>query len=131
MAAVVIVAVRSDCRGAGADRHSTIDASADRGACYRRSRNSVSSTGNAVATAMNPSNAGTSVITTTPVAAATATTCECIIRHEAGADQNDCCHCSEGLSKHGLLPVVRGVQQCKARSDPHPRTAFDHERIEA
>jgi hypothetical protein len=130
MAAVVVVAVRSDCRGAGADRHSAIDASADRGACYRRSGDSVSSTGNAVATAMNPSNAGTSVITSTPVAAATAATCECVIRHEAGADQNDCCQRGSFETWSALLSCVR-VQLCKARSDPHPKTAFDHERIEA
>ena len=128
IAAIVIIAVRSDCRGAGP----VIDASADRGACYRGSRDSVSSTGNAVATAMNRSNAGTSVITSTPVAAATAATCERIIRHEAGTDQNDCCQCSEGISKPGLFSCPAcGSQQCKARSDPHPGTIFDDEPMEA
>ena len=105
IAAIVIiaavVAVGSGCRGA--DRRpvsrSAIDASADRGACYRAagywtisiaaSRNSVSSTGNAVTTTMNrstPEMGGTSVIASTPVAAATAPTCQSIIRHEGRAD---------------------------------------------
>jgi hypothetical protein len=134
IAAVVVVAVCSDCRGAGRRpvSCSAIDASADRGARHRPSRDSVSSTGNAVATAMNRSNAGTSVITSTPVATATAATCERIIRHEAGADQNDCCQCSEGISKHGLFSChACGVQQFKARSDLHPGTAFDDEWMEA
>jgi hypothetical protein len=111
IAAVVIIAaiVAVGSRGRGADRrpisHSAIDASADRGACYRAagysaipiaaSRNSISPTGNAVTTTMNPSApemGGTSAIaSTTPVAAAAkAPTCERIIRHKAGAGQNDC-----------------------------------------
>ncbi len=98
-----IVAVGSRCRGA--DRrpisHSAIDASTDRGACYRAagysairiaaSRNTISPTSDAVTTAMNhsaPEMGRTSAIaSTTPVAAATKTpTCERIIRHKAGAD---------------------------------------------
>jgi hypothetical protein len=76
---------------------------------------------------------GTSVIASTPIATAAATpTCECIIRDEAGADQNDCCQCSEGNSKHGLvsLSCVR-IQRWTARSDPRPMTAFNDERTEA
>src|SRR6267378_2589517 len=92
-----VVAVRAGCRGAG--RRSAIDASADRRACYRAagywtisvaaSRNSVSSTGNAVTTTTNrstPEMGGTPVIASTPVAAATAPTCQSIIRHEGRAD---------------------------------------------
>ena len=104
IAAIVIVAVAvgSGCRGADRRRpvsRSAIDASADRGACYRAagywtisiaaSRNSVSSTGNAVTTTTNrstPEMGGTSVIASTSVAAATAPTCESIIRHERGAN---------------------------------------------
>ena len=105
IAAIVIiaavVAVRSGCRGAGRRpvSRSAIDASADRRACYRAagywtisiaaSRNSVSSTGNAVTTSMNRSTSemgGTSVIAPTPVAAATASTCQSIVRREGGAD---------------------------------------------
>ena len=36
-----------------------------------------------------------------PEAATTAPSCECIIWCEAGANQKDCCECSEGFSKHG------------------------------
>jgi len=106
IAAIVImaavVAVGSRCRGA--DRRPVsdpaIDASADRGACYRAagyctvpiaaSRNSISPASNAVTTSMNrsaPEMGGTSAIaSTTPVAAAAkAPTCERIVRHKAGA----------------------------------------------
>ena len=112
IAAVVVrtavVAVRAGCRGAGRRpvSCSAIDASADRGACYRPSRNSVSSTGNAVTPTVNrstPEMGGTSVIASTSVAAATAPTCQSIIRHKGGANQNDCCQCSEGISKHDLF----------------------------
>jgi hypothetical protein len=70
------------------------------------------------------------LIASTPVA--TAPTCERIIRHEAGTDRNDCCQCSEGISKPGLFSCPAcGSQQCKARSDPHPGTIFDDEPMEA
>jgi hypothetical protein len=71
------------------------------------------------------------IASTTPVAAATAPTCECIVRHETGADDNDCCQYSEGISKHGLSSCHVRAQQYKARSDRHPKTVFDDERIEA
>ena len=86
---VAVVAVGSGCRRT--NRRSAINAAADRGSCYRvaiaASCNSVSSTGNAVTTTMNrstPEMGGTSVIASTPVAAAP--TCQSIIRHEGGAD---------------------------------------------
>ena len=69
------------------------------------SRNSVSATGNAVTTANRsaPDMGGTSVKASTPVAATTTATCERIIRREAGADQNDCCQCSEGIFETWLF----------------------------
>jgi hypothetical protein len=93
-----IVAVGSGRRGSDRRRpvsRSAIDASADSGACDRAavsiaaSRNAVSPTGYTVTTTTNrsaPEMGGTSVIASTPVAAATAPTCESIIRHEAGSD---------------------------------------------
>jgi hypothetical protein len=89
-AAAIVIAVCSGCSGTGRRTVSypAIDASAGRGARHRPSRDSVSSTGNAVTTAMNPSDpGGTSMIAaSTPVTAATGPTCERIIRHEAGTD---------------------------------------------
>jgi hypothetical protein len=81
-----VVAVGSSCRGT--DRRSTIDAAANRGACYRAAIaapcNCVSPTGDAVTTTMNRS---ASVIASTPIAAATtAPASGRIIRHEACAD---------------------------------------------
>jgi hypothetical protein len=88
IAAVIVaavVAIGSD--GRGADRRRP------RGACYRAAvsiaASRVSPTGNTVTTAMNcsaPEMGATSVIASTPIATATAPTCERIIRHEAGAD---------------------------------------------
>jgi hypothetical protein len=133
-----VVAIGSDCRGA--------DCCCSRGACHRAaisiaaSRNSISTAGNAVAAATNRSAADancsaagdSSVKAPTSVTAAAAPTCERIIRHEAGPDQNDCCQCSEGISKHGLFSSPAcGSQQCEAHSDPHPGTIFDDEPIEA
>jgi hypothetical protein len=53
---------------------------------------------------------GTSVIASTPVAAAPPT-CQSIIRHQGRADQNDCCQCSEGISKLAFPPVMRKAPQ--------------------
>jgi hypothetical protein len=103
IAAVVIVAavvaVRSDCRGS--HRCASIDASADRHPCDRPAgyrtisiaASRISAPGSTVSTAMNgaaPGVGSTSVITSTPVAASTAPTCECVVGHKAGTDQNDC-----------------------------------------
>jgi hypothetical protein len=140
IAAVVVVAavvaVRSDCRGAGRRTvsYSAIDASADRGARYRAAGYRTISvaasrdSGNAVTTA--PGSA--SVIASTPVTATTAPTCERIIRHKADADQNDCCQCSEGISKHGLFSCPAcGSSNARPAAILTPRTAFSDGRMEA
>jgi hypothetical protein len=62
---------------------------------------------------------GTAVIASTPVADTTAPTRERIIRHQGGADENDCCQCSEGTSKHGL-------SSCHACGSGHARPATIH-----
>jgi hypothetical protein len=112
-----VVAIGSDRRGA--DR-SPVDASANRSARYRAaiiaaaSRNRVSTTGNAITAAADADRSATDPYgasmkaSATPVATATAAACGCFIRHQAGADQNDCCQCSESNSKHGISPVLLG-----------------------
>jgi hypothetical protein len=97
-----VVAIGSGCRGT--DRCRPVDASADRGACYRAaivaaSGNCISATGNAVTAAANAYRSATDAYrsatdaygasvkaSTSAVTAAAAPTCERIIRHEAGSD---------------------------------------------
>jgi hypothetical protein len=137
-----VVAIGSDCRGA--------DRRCSRGAGYRAAisisiaASRISATGNGVTAAADADSAATNAncaaadadgasmkASAAPVAAATAPTCERIIRRQAGADQNDCCQCSEGNSKHELFSCPARTQQRKARSDPHPGTAFNDVRREA
>jgi hypothetical protein len=93
IAAAVIVAVGSDCRGSRRSvGHASIDAPADRRPCDRPisiAASRISSPGNTVSTAMYGA-AAVGNMTSTPVAAATAPTCEGVIGHEADTDQNDC-----------------------------------------
>jgi hypothetical protein len=136
-----VVAIGSGSRGA--DRRRPVDASANCGACYRAaiciaaSCNCISATGNAVTAAADADCSAADAYgasmkaSTTAVTAATAPTCERIIRREAGADQNDCCQCSEGNSKHDLFSCPAWANNANARGDPHPGTAFNDERREA